>query len=303
MTATGLAAVRNRRSRGRSGVWPYALLSPFLVVFVLFFVAPVVLSAYQSLFRDRVVGGRIFVGLENYGRVLVDPSFWGGVGRITLFTAIFLPLTLGLALFFAVALDSGVVRWAPFFRLTFFVPYAIPGVVAALMWGFLYGPSFGPLNEVARSFGFDGIDYLSKGAMLYSIGNIDLWLYVGYVMVIFFAALRAVPTELYEAAALDGATRRQIALRIQIPLIMPVISVMVLFSIIGTLQLFTEPTILRPLAPAVIGNDYVPNYYAYSLASTGQQFNYVSALAIVLAAIVLLASSAYLAISRLARSS
>lgn len=284
-------------------LWPYLLLLPFFVVFLLFFVGPVLLAAYQSVFRDRMIGGRVFVGAQNYAQVLADDKFWDGVWRIGQFGVIFTPLTIVLALLFALVLDRGAVRWAGLFRLVFFLPYAIPGVVATMMWGFLYGPSFGPLNQMLHAVGLAGIDFLSARNMLYSLGNIDVWLYVGYDMIVFFAALQAIPRDLYEAAQLDGATALQVALRIKIPLIAPVISVVMIFSIIGTLQLFTEPAVMAPLAPEVIGNDYVPNYYAFSLASTGQQFNYVAAISFVLAGIVLAVSAVYfLVMRRLGRS-
>ena len=139
-------------------------------------------------------------------------------------------------------------------------------------------------------------------ATTFAIGNIALWLFIGYDMIVFYAALRAVPVELTEAAVLDGASRWQIARRIKVPLIMPVISVIVIFSIIGTLQLFTEPQVLRPSAPDVIDRAYVPNMYLYSLASTGQQFNYVLAIAFVMAGVILCLAIAYTAVTRLRRS-
>ena len=145
------------------------------------------------------------------------------------------------------------------------------------------------------------IAFLGQDTALFAIGNIAIWLYVGYDMIVFYAALRAVPRELTEAAVLDGASRWQIGRHIKIPLIMPVVSVIVIFSIIGTLQLFTEPTVLRPSAPDIIDRSYVPNMYLYSLASTGQQFNYVSAIAFVLAGVILLFALSYTAITRVRR--
>ena len=286
-----------------SSLWPYVLLAPFLLVFVLFFVAPVALGAYESLFREGMISGRVFVGLENYAQVFSDDRFWEGLRRVLVFGAIFTPLTIGLALVLALALDSGSVRGGSTFRLFYFLPYVIPGVVAAVMWGFLYGRTFGPLNEISRWLGVGSIDFLGHGTALFAIGNIAIWLFVGYDMIVFYAALRAVPRELTEAAVLDGASRWQIGRHIKFPMIMPVISVIAIFSIIGTLQLFTEPQVLRPSAPDVIDRAYVPNMYLYSLASTGQQFNYVSAIAFVLAGVILLLAVVYTALTRVRRPS
>ncbi len=299
--STAVPGQRAGRSWG-SRAWPYILLGPFILVFTLFFIAPVVLGAYESLFREGMISGRVFVGLENYSQVFADHRFWEGLIRVLVFGAIFTPLTIGVALLLALALDSGAVRGGSTFRLFYFLPYVIPGVVAAVMWGFLYGRTFGPLNEISRWLGIGSIDFLGHGTALFAIGNIALWLFIGYDMIVFYAALRAVPVELTEAAVLDGASRWQIARRIKIPLIMPVVSVIVIFSIIGTLQLFTEPQVLRPSAPDVIDRAYVPNMYLYSLASTRQQFNYLLANAYLMAGVILCLAIANTAVTRLRRS-
>lgn len=280
-------------------LWPYLLLAPFLIVFVLFFVMPVVLGTWESLFRHTLVGGRMFVGVDNFASVFRDASFWGGLLRVLAFMAIFTPLAVGLGLLLALALDSGAVAGGWLYRLFYFLPYVIPGVVASVMWGFLYGGTFGPLNDILETVGAGRFDFLGPDVALFSIGNISLWMYVGFNMIILYSALQSVSPELTEAAVLDGASRWQIARRIKTPLLAPVLSVMAIFSIIGTLQLFTEPRVLMPTAPDVIGRDYVPNLYLYSLATTGQQFNYVAAAAIVLAGVTFLIAAGYTAVSRL----
>lgn len=280
-------------------LWPYLLLTPFLIVFVLFFVMPVVLGVWESLFRQTLVGGRMFVGFDNFAAVSRDAAFWGSLLRVLAFMAIFTPLAVGLGLLLALALDSGAVAGGWAYRLFFFLPYVIPGVVASVMWGFLYGGTFGPLNDILEAIGAVRFDFLSQDVALYSIGNISLWMYVGFNMIILYSALQSVSPELSEAAVIDGASRWQIARRIKTPLLAPVLSVMAIFSIIGTLQLFTEPRVMMPTAPDVIGRDYVPNLYLYSLATTGQQFNYVAAAAIVLAGVTFLIATVYTAVSRI----
>lgn len=280
-------------------LWPYLLLAPFLIVFTLFFVLPVILGVWESLFRQALVGGRMFVGFDNFAAVFRDASFWGSLLRVLAFMVIFTPLAVGIGLLLALALDSGAVAGGWAYRLFFFLPYVIPGVVASVMWGFLYGGTFGPVNDILETIGLGRFDFLGPDVTLFSIGNISLWMYVGFNMIILYAALQSVSPELTEAAVLDGASRWQIARRIKTPLLAPVISVMAIFSIIGTLQLFTEPRVLMPAAPDVIGRDYVPNVYLYALATTGQQFNYVAAAAIVLAGVTFLIAAVYTGASRL----
>lgn len=126
--------------------------------------------------------------------------------------------------------------------------------------------------------------------MLPSIGNIVTWQYTGYNMIIMYAALQAVPSEVYEAARVDGATGWGIALRIKIPLIVPAIVLTCVFSIIGSLQLFNEPQIMSTLAPNVIQDHYTPNLYAYTLAFTNQQYNYSAAISFLLGTVVFVCS-------------
>ena len=114
---------------------------------------------------------------------------------------------LALSLFFALALDSGMMRLAKFIRLAIFIPYAVPGVVATLMWGYLYGPDFGPFAQIANALGFGPPPFFTSTGMLFSIMNIVNWEFIGYNMIIIYAALRSIPAELYEAARVDGARR------------------------------------------------------------------------------------------------
>lgn len=131
----------------------YALTVPFFVIFLAMIVVPLFYAGYLSLFKKRLIGGVSFAGFENYARALTDPSFLSGVGRMALFLAFQVPIMLVLALFIALALDSGLMKLAKFTRMAVYMPYAVPGVIAALMWGYLYGPDFGPFAQVAAWFG------------------------------------------------------------------------------------------------------------------------------------------------------
>lgn len=283
--APGTTPARHRgpsRLRRRENVTAYFLITPFVVVFLAMIVVPLAYAGYLSLYRDQLVGGLSFVGLENYSRALTDPSFLSGVARMTVFLVIQVPIMLGLSLLFALLLDAGVLYLQRVVRLGVFVPYAVPGVIAALMWGYLYGPDFGPAAQIADALGVPAPPFLSAGWMLFSIMNVVTWGFVGYNMIILYAAMRTIPTELYDAAAVDGASRARIAWSIKIPAIRPALLLCTIFSIIGTFQLFTEPLLLGNLAPNVIGTDYTPNLYAYNLAFINRDTNYAAAIAFLL---------------------
>jgi multiple sugar transport system permease protein len=263
---------------------------PFVILFLTMIVVPLVYAGYLSLFKKRLIGGTSFAGMENYIRAVQDPSFLGGVARMGLFLCVQVPIMLVLSLFFALALDSGLLRLAKFVRLGIFVPYAVPSVIAALMWGYLYGPDFGPFAQIASFFGLGPPPFFSETGIFLSIINIVNWEFIGYNMIIMYAALRSIPTELYEAARVDGASETRIALAVKIPAIRPAIMLTVIFSVIGTFQLFNEPALMRALAPTVIGTDWTPNLYAYSVAFVNQDANYAAALAFLLGIVIMIIS-------------
>lgn len=270
---------RNRPRRRWTG---WGFLAPFMTVFALVFVAPILYSLYLSVYRDQLVGGTSFVGLENYRGALTDPVFWDSVSRVTLFLAVQVPIMLFLALLLALALDSGRLYGRDFFRISIFLPYAVPAVVATLMWGFMYGTRFGLVGNVNDLLGVTLPDPLAPGVILASIGNIVTWQFVGYNMLILYSALRTVPHNLYEAAEVDGAGQLRVIAAIKLPALRGALVIAAIFSVIGSFQLFNEPSILQSLAPNAITSGYTPNLYTYSLAFSGQQQNYAAAVAIIM---------------------
>lgn len=270
------------RMRHRNRWTGWGFVGPFMIVFALVFLAPIVYSLYLSLFQTKLVGGTSFVGLDNYARALSDPQFWDGVGRVTLFLAVQVPVMLGISLLVALAIDSGRLYGRDFFRLTIFLPYAVPGVVAVLMWGFMYDDRLGLTGSLNDLVGFALIDPYTKQWILTAIGNIVTWEFVGYNMLILYAALKTVPTEVYEAAAIDGAGQFRIVQSIKLPAVRGALVIATIFSILGSFQLFNEPTILKQIEPALISSYYTPNIYAYNLSFEGNQVSYAATVAIVM---------------------
>ena len=278
-------------------VAPYVFLLPFLLLFVAFLIVPLINALGLSVYKTTLVGGTRFVGIDNFHSAFVDPKFWGGIVTLIKFGAMQIPVMLILALFFALVLDSGTVYAKSFFRISFFIPYAVPTVVAALMWGFLYGPAYGPFSQLATAMDWPKPDFFSHATILPSLANIAVWEYMGYNMIIYYAALQAVPTDLEEAAVLDGANAFSYAMRIKLPLIFPTIVITIVFSIIGTLQLFTEPYLMINLARSVISSSFTPNLYAYTLAFTGQQYNYSAAISFLLGGVTAVLAYTFMLIS------
>jgi multiple sugar transport system permease protein len=277
----------NTRKQNRAA---YLFVLPFFVVFLTMLVIPLIYSGYLSLFESRLIGGEAFAGLANYIRALQDPAFLSSLGRVALFLLIQVPIMLALAVFLALALDTGRARGSKAGRLLIFMPYAVPAVVATLMWGYLYGPDFGPIAQISRAVGFGTPDFLSPANILASMANIVTWEFVGYNMIILYAALRSIPSELYEAAELDGAGQVRVAWSVKLPAIRPAIILTIIFSIIGSFQLFNEPSLLNAIAPDAITNAFTPNYYAYNLAFINQELNFAAAIAFLLGIVIAIIS-------------
>jgi multiple sugar transport system permease protein len=285
---------RHRRGRARKRAAGPLFVAPFLVLFLVLFLTPLGYAAYLSLFQERLIGGTTFVGLANYVTAVQDPLLIQGVLRVAVFFVIQVPVMLLLALLFALALDSGLLRLARVVRLGIFVPYAVPSVVASLMWGYLYGPDYGPFAQLSKALELAAPPFLSDGWMLGSLANIVTWEFVGYNMILLYAALRAIPQELYEAAAMDGAGAWRIAWSVKLPALRPALLLALVFSVIGSFQLFNEPNLLQRLAPDVIDSAYTANLYAYSLAFTSQQINYAAAVSFLLGVVIVIVSYAVL---------
>lgn len=278
----------------------WVLVLPFVVMFALFFVAPIVYAVVQSLFTTRSSGlgfgapETTFVFLENYVRALSNSDFVASMGRLVLFSVILVPMMVVTALGLALLLDSGKALAPRFFRVLYFAPYGVPGVVATLLWGFLYIPATSPILQVLSSVGVD-INPLASGNVLFAIANIALWGFAGYNMVILMAALHAIPSELYEAARMDGASAWSTVWHIKLPLVRPSIILVTVFTIIGTLQLFVEPLVLQPLTTA-ISSTFTPNLAAYNQAFAQGNPNLAAAMAVIVAALGFVFSFGFLRI-------
>jgi multiple sugar transport system permease protein len=256
-------AARTTRRRRRS-LLPLFLLAPGMVLFLLFTIAPGIYAVYLSFRKTQVGGGllgdqnptEIFAGLQNYRDAFADPEFWHSILRMLTVAVIGVPATIVIATLLALCLDAKRARLVGIARLAIFLPYAVPGVVASLLWGFIYLPATSPIGGAA-------VDYFGSRAVFFSVANVAVWGVLGFNMVVIYTSLRGLPRELFEAAELDGASERQIALRVKLPLLAPTLTLVTVFSLIGALQLFNEPTTLKPIANAITST-WVPLMRVYT---------------------------------------
>ncbi len=256
----GRRAVRRRGSRTlHSGFYPYLFIAPAAVCFLSFMAIPIVYAIWVS-FRTVKVSGlglgsgsrtEVWAGLANYSAVLSDPEFLASARRALAYGAVLVPMMLGLALLFALLLDSRRARARNFSRLAIFLPYAVPAVISSVLWGFLYLRGTSPVHWLAAKAQVVLPDALSPDLVLFAIANIGIWGGTGFNMIVLYTSLKAIPSELYEAATLDGASEFQIATRIKIPMVLPSLIMTLVFSVIATLQVFAEPMTLRPMTNGI----------------------------------------------------
>ena len=283
----------------RNRAVPYLMLSPFFLLYVVFFVYSLCYAFYLSLFASQA-GETFFVGLQNYIQALHDKAFWSSIALVVAFALMQAVTILLVALVLALLLDSPAVKGKALFRLIYFLPYAVPGVIATIMWGFLYSPQLDPILKLVASLrGGKPVDLLNTRNLLYGILNIATWEWTGYNMTLYFAGLTALPLEIYDAAKIDGCSEIQTALRIKIPLLRSIIVFTSVLSMIGSLQLFNEPLLLGSLTTSP--SSYTPNLYIYNMAFRFSNFHYSSTLSFSLALITLAASLLFLFLTGVVR--
>lgn len=288
---------RKRKGNAGSRAVPYAAIAPAALLFAAFFVAPIGYAIYMSFRGVHVKGNGLmpharvekWVGTRNYADALGDSEFWHGALRTLAYGAFLLPVMLGLALLFALLLDSARARLTRFARLAIFLPYAVPVVIASMLWGFMYLPTVSPFEPVFHFLGIQMPDVLSNSKILFSVANVGIWGGTGYNMIVIYTSLKALPAEVYEAAKLDGCSEIAIALRVKVPMVAPALVLTGLFSIIATLQVFSEPTTLMPIAKT-ISTTWTPLMKVYNDAFGRNDLYGAAAEAVVVAVLMLVLS-------------
>ena len=266
----------------------WIFVGPFLFFFLIVFVAPLVYAIYLSFFQPKMVWGvsqgEQFVGFDNYTKLFADPNFWSGVIGVSLFLLIQGPDH-------AADLDvpGACHRLGPDLGSELLPRLRVhalrhPGGRGHPDVGFMYGTRYGVMGEVNSLLGTD-IDVFSPSLIWVGIGNIVTWQFIGYNMLIFYSALKTIPTSLYEAAAIDGASEWNVIRAIKLPAIRGSMMIAVIFSVIGTFQLFNEPNVLPQMAGSTITTYFTPNFYAFHLAFEANNPSYSATLAIVMGVI------------------
>jgi multiple sugar transport system permease protein len=264
-------------------LWFYLFIAPWLIGFLVFTAGPMVASIVISFMRWELLLPPVFVGLENWTHIAEDSLFWQSLKVTTLYTIFNVPITLVSAFLLALLMNSNV-RGITFFRTLYYLPSLVSGVAVAMLWIWLLNPEFGLINWGLSLVGIDGPQWIfSQTWVLPSFILMNLW-GVGGAMVIYLAGLQSIPTELYEAAAIDGAGWWSKLISVTIPMVSPVILFNLIIGMINSFQVFTQAYVMTSGGPGNASLFFV--LYLYRNAFQYFQMGYASVLAWVLFAII-----------------
>ncbi|HEX6935043.1 MAG TPA: sugar ABC transporter permease [Actinomycetes bacterium] len=283
----GAPATRRRPDRGRrrEAVAGYLFALPFLALFLVFTVGPVLASFVMSFtdLRSADVRNPLAVepvGLTNYTDLLDDETFRKAAFNTAYFVVIGVPLTMGLALAVAVGLNSGITKLKAFFRVGYYLPVVTSIVAVAVVWRFLLEPDSGIVNTLLGYVGIDGPSWLTSSTWaMPSLIVMAAWRNMGYLVVIFLAGLQIVPKEMHEAAAIDGAGAWNRFRHITLPMMRPTLLFGGVVTMIGYLQFFEEPFVMTRGGP--LDKTLSLAYYTYNQFGFGN-YSYAAAMAYVL---------------------
>jgi multiple sugar transport system permease protein len=278
--------MRNRRwQRLQATVNAYLYLAPTLLGLLIFSAGAIIASFFISFTNWQLVLPPVWVGLRNYTNLLELPEFWQVLRNTVYYTVGYVPLAVSLPLFMAMLVNQKL-KGITFFRTTYFLPVVTSGVAIALVWGWMYNPSFGVINFLLDTlFGIEGPRWLSDPAWaMPALILIGVWHSIGYNMVIYLAGLQGIPQELYEAGRMDGAGWWGQFWGITLPLITPTIFFILVLSIIGSFQVWTITYLLTQGGPA--NATLTLSYYIYQQGFQWFHMGFAASLAYVLFAIV-----------------
>lgn len=275
-------------------------LTPGLGLLALFVVIPILLTAWISLHRGSMAMSYSqlqWVGLHNYALIFQQSTFRTALINVFLYSAANIVIVLPLAVLLGMFLQQSRIRAKNVLRTALFLPYMIPTVAVAIVWGYLYEPQYGPLNQILGWAHIPAQDWLGSihEAML-ALVILNVWQTLGYYVVIVVAGLTEIPQEYYEAASIDGASWLQQQLHVTLPLLNRSLAFVFVILTINTLQIFDPVYVLTQGSP--VNSTNVVAYQMYVTAFNYGQAGLASAMAMVLLAVVLLLSLAQLRLFR-----
>jgi multiple sugar transport system permease protein len=282
---------RIRRDRVVEALWGYAFIAPTGVGLAIFYLWPVLQTAYFSFTKWGAFGGHTWTGLSNYTRLLEDPEVGRALVNTLTYTVLGL-VSIPLAVVFAALLNRKGLRAVGVYRTLFFLPVVTMPVAVAMVWRWLYNGDYGLINYVLSLIGIDGPNWVADpDTAMYALVVVGIWSSLGYNLIIFLAGMQAIPKEYYEAAAIDGASSVGQFFRITIPLLSPTAFFVSIISVVGSLQLFDLVYVMAGSGPAARANPAFPRLQTvvqlfYDRAFVTNDGGYGAAIAMMLLVII-----------------
>lgn len=282
-----IAPASKRRRRGDAKV-ALIFIAPAAVGFLAFYLVPSLRGIWFSFTDQNLIGAGTFIGVDNYTRMFADPLFWNSLGvtleYVVINIAVQTVLAVGIAVLMHRLTRSVVIRGI------ILLPYLVANVVVALVWFWMMDYSTGIINVFLDAVGGDRMAFFGNEALaIPTIALVNVWRYVGYTALLVFAGLQTIPTQLYEAAALDGASEVRMFRSITLPLLRPVLALVLVITVVGSFQIFDTVAVTTEGGP--INSTRVIYYYIYQQAFERFDLGYASAMSVFL--LVVLAVVAY----------
>lgn len=274
---------------------------PALFFILVFVYIPIIQNFYFSFFKmNSYVSEKVFLGLDNYKKIIDDPIFYTSLKNNIFYAIVSVFCQVGIGLFLAIILESKFVgKIRVVFRTVYYLPSVISVTAIGLMWYFIYNPNIGLINSLLIKLGFENMTHAwlaEPNIAIFAIIAMSQWQYTGYIMMLLIVAIQKIPSEMHEAAEIDGATEIQKALKITIPNIKEMLLVTSVITIIGAFKLFTEVYVMTLGGP--YNSTQVLGTYMYNAAFTYDEMGYASAIAVIIFAITFIASLVQIKLSK-----
>ena len=280
------------RAQRQTDLAGYLFVAPFVLAYLIFFIAPVLLGLYMSLTDWSLVGSGAsqFLGLQNYAELLGDPTFWSSLWHTVLFTLLSTPPLVILALILAMLANRAIpARW--FFRLAFFAPYVLPVSVVALIWVWIYQPGFGLLNGFLVFVGLSEVAWLTEPSVaMISVVLTTVWWTIGFNFVLYLAGLQEIPEELYDASATDGAGSWAQTRWITLPLLARTTTLVLALQIISSLNVFDQIYLMNTFGGLNLDTTRPVIMYVYEQGFTSYRVGFASAVSYAFFLVVVIVS-------------
>jgi lactose/L-arabinose transport system permease protein len=282
------------RSRNRAA---YGFLAPYLLVFLIFWIWPIINSFWISLHSTRV-NPWVFNPTFNWARMISDPAFFNALRNTLVILVIQVPVMIALATIMAVLLNSPLLKARGLFRFAFFAPVVVGEVAYSAIFRLMFNFDFGVINKMLEGIGLPAVDWFSNPTAAMSLLIMAVtWRWAGYNAIIILAGLQSIPDDVYEAATIDRVSKVKQFFYITLPLLKPIIIFCVILSIIGTMQLFTEPFLITNRGGPGQATETL-GLFLYRQGFLSGNFGYASAVAYAIAALAVAISLVQLWLGR-----